>query len=383
MTEHHFAASSESAERQVTRSTEDESNAYQDWQSPGNAAPYHFDLAGVLGAEDVKTIEAQGTVVFHVAGDTGGVKSPEPQQIVGMWMEHDFDALSPPPAFLHHLGDVVYYNGETSEYYSQFYEPYTHYPAPILAIPGNHDGDPLPGGSEASLAGWLANFCSPTATHRPEAQDAPRTAMTLPNPYWTLTAPFVTIVGLYTNVPSHGKLQADQIEWFTNELASADPEKALIVACHHPVYSADAHHGGSAYMAGVINDAIAASNRTPDMVLTGHVHDYQRWTRTTGDRQVPYLVVGAGGYWHLHYLAKDAHGQPLQMPWTPPGSDATLESACDDRHGFLRLAVSKTTITGVYTSVPRPQESWRNGPVTAVDTFSVDLQAHTVTTTSP
>lgn len=45
------------------------------------------------------------------------------------------------PSFLYHLGDVVYFYGEASNYYPQFYEPYAFYPVPIFAIPGNHDGD--------------------------------------------------------------------------------------------------------------------------------------------------------------------------------------------------------------------------------------------------
>ncbi len=48
------------------------------------------------------------------------------------------------PAFLFHLGDVVYDFGEAQYYYDQFYEPYRNYPAPIFAIPGNHDGFIVP-----------------------------------------------------------------------------------------------------------------------------------------------------------------------------------------------------------------------------------------------
>jgi hypothetical protein len=52
----------------------------------------------------------------------------------------------------------------------------------------------------------------------------------------------------------------------------------------------------------------------------------------------------------------------------------TLESYNQEhRHGFLRLAVTKTEITGTYTTVPRPQESWSEGPVTQIDTFTISL----------
>ena len=66
------------------------------------------------------------------------------------------------------------------------------------------------------------------------------------------------------------------------------------------------------------------------------------------------------------------------MPWAVPGMDVTLEQNCDDWHGFLRLDVTAGTIRGRYRSVPRPQESWRAGPVTLVDDFTLDLGRHTV-----
>ena len=47
------------------------------------------------------------------------------------------------PAFLYHLGDMVYFNGEWDKYYRQFFNAYNHYTAPLFAIPGNHDGLPL------------------------------------------------------------------------------------------------------------------------------------------------------------------------------------------------------------------------------------------------
>lgn len=60
-----------------------------------------------------------------------------------MHMVDDLQASN--AAFFYHLGDVVYYNGEAARYYEQYYDPYLQYDAPILAIPGNHDGEELPG----------------------------------------------------------------------------------------------------------------------------------------------------------------------------------------------------------------------------------------------
>ena len=142
--------------------------------------------------------------------------------------------FTPAPSFFYHLGDVVYFDGERNQYSPQFYDPYLHYPAPIFAIPGNHDGDLTVPPTGTSLEGFMVNFCSPTATVTPDAKDVSRPAMTQPNCYWTLTAPLVTIIGLYTNCPEHGVVEQDQADWFKSELAAADQGKALIVACTIP-----------------------------------------------------------------------------------------------------------------------------------------------------
>ncbi len=123
--------------------------------SPTGAFPYRLVLDAVVGSDGVAAIRKFGKLVLHMMGDTGGVKSPQPQQIVAATMEKDFTAAAGDrPEFLYLLGDVIYYNGERSQYYPQFYEPYATYPAPILAIPGNHDGDPIAGGEPRWRRSW-------------------------------------------------------------------------------------------------------------------------------------------------------------------------------------------------------------------------------------
>ena len=97
---------------------------------------------GNAGAAKVDAIQAAGQIVFHSVGDTGSVVGPGTQSLVADKMVTDFTETNPAdvPSFLYHLGDIVYYFGEATYYYDQFYEPYRQYPAPIIAIPGNHDG---------------------------------------------------------------------------------------------------------------------------------------------------------------------------------------------------------------------------------------------------
>jgi hypothetical protein len=344
----------------------------------GRNGPFRMDLGEILTADEIREITDAGSVSFHCVGDTGGVKNPEPQKLVERGLEQSLHTgniapslrgASMAPSFCYHLGDVIYYNGEVTEYFAQFYDPYEHYPLPIVAIPGNHDGEPI--NAEAiSLQGFYQNFLALKAadgkpTYTNESRDSGRPAMTLPFFYWTLTTPFATFIGLYSNVPEHGRLDEQQRAWFQSEMKAADPKKALIVAVHHPIYSFDDHHSGSPTMAKELEDAINASRRVPNMVLSGHVHNYQRIEQTIGAHTIPFFVIGNGGYWNLHHLAA-AQG------YRDPETEAKLVSGIDSRHGFMTFEISDSVINGNMTTVPRPQESWTdaNAYNASFDVFS-------------
>jgi len=57
------------------------------------------------------------------------------------------------------------------------------------------------------------------------------------------------------------------------------------------------------------------------------------------------------------------------------GDPVTLESYCDDQHGFLRLTVDPETFTGRYYRVPRPQDPRSKGS-RLVDYWEHDWTQH-------
>jgi hypothetical protein len=369
-----------SAQRQLRGATRTaaHSRAAQPLPPPAGPAPFRLDLVDVLGAKAVEAIESSGTLVFHAVGDTGGIQQPEFQENVAAAMERDFEALNPAPSFFYHLGDVVYFYGQRASYYEQFYEPYMHYPAPIFAIPGNHDGDVTPVGDtedppeSSSLDGFFANFCAPPGTHTPEAAESPRHAMVQPNVYWTLTTPLATIVGLYTNVPEHGVIEADQAAWVASEVAAAPVDRALIVAAHHPVYSADQFHGSSPNVGAVLDDAFTKAKRAANLVLNGHVHNYQRFTRQYGGDPVTYVVAGAGGYHNLHHMGT-VNGQPPPPEWMDEELGVVLNAYNQVDFGYLTLTVTKTEIAGIYNSVPKPGSPGGTVKAPINDSFTIRL----------
>jgi hypothetical protein len=330
-----------------------------------------------------KRIADAGKLVFHCLGDTGGIHGTETQEAIAHVMETQIQSAAAPdrPCFYYHLGDVVYFNGLSNLYGVQFYDPYKYYPAPIFAIPGNHDGDTQtrPGGPsdhESTLTGFIQNFCAA----QPEHLDTYRETMTQPYVYWTLEAPFATIIGLYSNVDGSldGRGTNEQQRWFEGQMKSAPTDKCLIVAVHHPPYSLDSDHGGSPEILAALERAHMATGRWPDAVFSGHVHNYQRFTREVDGRQIPFVVAGAGGYANnakaMHQIQLDANGHaiPAGKPFSTTIPGVVLEHCEEANPGFLRFTVDAQTLSGEYFSVPF------NGPPPAqpVDTFRLNWKSH-------
>jgi hypothetical protein len=335
----------------------------------------------VLTGADAKIAQAQA-MVFHTVGDTGGVKGTETQEGLAAVMVQQIEdsrANNQPdqePLFFYHLGDVVYFNGMSTDYPVQFYEPYQNYDAPIFAIAGNHDGDTRTRTGdvpdyESTLFGFMQNFCAPV----PQFLFKHRATMTQPYVYWTLETPLATIVGLYSNVD--GDLDApgtfEQQRWFAQQLKDAPPDRALIVAVHHAPYSLDSTHGGYGAIGDSLDRAFNTTGRAPDIVLSGHVHNYQRFARTLGNKRIPYVVAGAGGYADseraMHRIAKDpTTSEKITVPFQTSLQDVTLAAYNDTEPGFLRLRVTKSTITGEYYTI-----DFQDNPKGIRDTFTVSL----------
>jgi hypothetical protein len=359
-------------------------SVFQPLPSTTGNPPYHLDISTIIPAADYSSIRNSKKMIFHLIADVGGVENPQDQLLVANHMEMQFDKATPGknPVFLYITGDIVYYYGKLSGYNSQFFEPYKFYPAPVFAIPGNHDGDidPTDTASPPSLDAFVNMFCAAKAMLPPEAGDAVRTTMTQPNVFWTLVTPVDNIIGLYTNVIQGGVIEADQQQWFIKELIASNKErdaKALIVTLHHPPYSMDTHHGASTAMQQSLDDAFIKADVYPDIIFSGHVHNYQRFTRKIANREIPYIVAGSGGYWFLHSI--NTGKKIIKTPIVSSFKDVIFEKYCEDRHGFIRISIdmNNKALAGEYFTVPRQQESWNTPPV-LFDSFTLDLVKNTI-----
>ncbi|MGA7313606.1 MAG: metallophosphoesterase [Silvibacterium sp.] len=359
------------------------------------ALPY-LNLANFVPQDLMTAITTSRKITFHSVGDTGAAKVNKHQTAptaiadeaaVADAMVADVRSSGVDgPAFFFHLGDVVYNFGEAQYYYDQFYEPFREYDRPIFAIPGNHDGMVFGSSSSApqvpTLAAFLSNFCAAAPDPSPDAPNVARTVMTQPAVYFTLDAPYASIIGLYSNVldtgggvissqGGHFPLVDDQLTFLTQELQRLKADRkagkrAIIIAVHHPPLSVDAKTGGSGGLMKDIDSCCEKAQLWPDAVLSGHAHLYQRFTRTVNGRQVPYIVSGSGGF------AATAPQETVPAAGTVIG-DYKLEIDPIVRFGYLTLATDAKSLTITFKTASR------GGPVTQQDFVTLDLTRGKIT----
>jgi hypothetical protein len=239
-----------------------------------------------------------------------------------------------------------------------------------------------PNSSTPSLKAFLENFCTAGQdTHRtPEAGGLARTAQIQPGVYFTLEAPYVRILGLYSNCledPGVISDQAGTYKWLSQAQvafleaaltrAKSDEFKgAVIIAVHHPPYVAQTKsswggggkHGGSPLMLQDIDTACQQADFWPHAILSGHAHNYQRFTRHRDGRETPFVVCGNGGHSPLQKLTH--HGTPaIRVPVDQPslaleggGDSVTFESYDDQDFGYLRIIASNQQLRIEYHPAP-------------------------------
>jgi acid phosphatase type 7 len=308
---------------------------FQPLPAPVGPPPYRIDLAERIGP-------VGDALRFHCVGDTGGWRDPGPQRRVAAAMAAERDAR-----FFFHLGDVVYPHGEADHYRPQFEAAYAGYPAPIFAVPGNHDAENGRLQGELALAPFCAHFCSDSPPLH-EASTAVRPPARQPHIHFTLVHELVRIVGLWANVPEGGQFAEDQLQWLIGELRDTPDDVVLILAVHQPVFSVDVTHGSNLELADLLDECAARAGRGPDAVFSGHAHLYERFSRRRDGREVPFIVAGAGGYPELHPVAEGVGALPHAFPGVP---DVTLDAYVDHAHGFMTVTARRGRADVVYTAV--------------------------------
>ena len=375
------------------------------------------EALGPHGAGVVQQIARNGQIVFHAVGCSGSSTLRTYRDEIQVFDQAAADVHSSSagdrPAFFFHLGDVVYSFGESKYYFDQFYEPNRDYPGPIFAIPGNHDSFIIPGTSppEDPLVTFSRNFCSEHPVVTPEAGALHRTSMTEPGVYFTLDAPFVRIIGLFSNaledpgvISSEGgkwkavpDFQLAYLEAQLQNIVDENYQGAVLLAVHHPPFtysklatsrSTGGNHSSNPDMLRQIDALCKAKGVYPHAFLSAHSHNYQRYTRTVNlngkNLDVPFVVCGSGGH-NLTPIARAGRGEPANPPQfgsdvsyleKDPAVDARgliLEKYNDRDFGYLRITADpKQLRIGFHVAQAGTL------PQSRFDMVTVDLASHTM-----
>jgi len=247
---------------------------------------------------------------FLVAGDTGEGGDPQYAVVPGLLR------VGQDTQFMVIASDVIYPVGATDDYGDKFFRPYQDYPAPIYAVPGNHDwyedlhgfmrvfcddAPPLPPSPRprALTRAWLRD----RLWHRPGPADeagfaqarklrsAPAQFSVQPGPYWAIDAGPIRIVGIDTGLL--GTLDAEQGAWLRE--VSRDPRPKILIT-GRPLYADGTHRPCPIEGGGTVDEIVRDPAHRYVAAIGGDIHNYQRYPiRVDGGRTIQYVVAGGGG----------------------------------------------------------------------------------------
>ncbi|HVF08478.1 MAG TPA: DNRLRE domain-containing protein [Actinomycetota bacterium] len=269
---------------------------------------------------------APGDVVVAAAGDI--VCSPTSSAFSGLdptQCQHRLtdDLLSGADAVLP-LGDLQYPAGSLDSF-NQAYDPsWGQFASATFPVPGNHEYQTL--GARGYFDYW-ASKSRPTGTSGYHSFDL--------GPSWHVIGLNSSGRGCTQGPPcTEGSPQNDFLE---QDLA-ATTEPCILAYWHAPLFNSGSRHGNAPAVRPFWDDLYAAG---ADIVLNGHEHSYQRFTKqdpsgnaaTNGIRE---FIVGTGG----------AGFYPLLDP-----PDPELEFGNADSFGVLRLTLSEGSYSWRFVSV--------------------------------
>lgn len=368
---------------------------------------------GDYGPAVIAAVQSAGQIVIDILGDSGASQAnyyPDELSVAASVTQYINSAQgNDRPTFMYHLGDIVYDFGEAKYYFDQFYSPYRNYPAPIIAIPGNHDSFIVPGtpAGETPLEVFMRNFCAEQPVVTAEAKSLHRTAMTQPGVYFTLDAPFIRFIGLFSNaLEDPGVISSEQGRWAAvpdfqldylkaqlTRVKTENYQGAVVITTHHPCFSytsaaggSGGGHGSSLAVLAQIDEICQSVGVYPHAFLSGHAHNMQRYTRTVtfngASLQVPFIVAGASGH-HVNALVSARRGQKSAEPakgsdvtymdQAPvlPGAKLVLENYEDTDYGYLRATVTAQTLRFDYYTATLTASG------APYDSVTIDLAART------
>jgi Bacterial Ig-like domain/Calcineurin-like phosphoesterase len=251
---------------------------------------------GFLVPEGSVSAQVSADPVFVGAGDIASCGRTGDEATAKL-LHNIVDDPAAPPTTVFTTGDNAYEDGKLSEYEDCYRPNWGQFKTRTMPSPGNHEYQ-TPGAS-----GYFDYF---SATPSPPV---PNPGLTPGKGYYSYNLGSWHIISLNSNCSfvetstSGGGCAAgsDQVTWLKDDLAANSYTKCTLAYWHHPLFSSGSLSGGNSNMK-PFWDALYAAKA--DVVLNGHVHNYERFAPQDSNGELPAdpergireFVVGTGGY---------------------------------------------------------------------------------------
>jgi len=196
-----------------------------------------------------------------------------------------------PDAAVFTIGDNAYNDGSSSDFQSNFEPSWGAFKSRIkFPVPGNHDY------TTANASGYFGYFGA-------AAGDPSKGYYSADYGAW-----HVIVVNSNCSAVGGCNTGSQQELWLRADLA-AHSNRCTIALWHHPLWNVGVH--GAANEMWPITKTLYEGGA--DVILTGHDHDYQRWTPMTHNgvpdaaHGLRAFVVGTGGIGFYNFTSEDPH----------------------------------------------------------------------------
>ena len=249
---------------------------------------------------------------FVFFGDPGEGDASQ-YALVPLLTAHERDA-----EFAFISSDVIYPAGGVNEYLEKFYRPYGDFPAPIYAVPGNHDW-------YDGLHGFAVHFCGADPYREPprprrgrglrgalrnllwrgpeevdpavlarirELRADPKQRLDQPAPYFVLEAGPVDLIGIDNGIT--GTIDREQGDWLRRVSRRSPKPKVLVLG--KPIYADGEYHPREIEGGGTVDEVVRDPGNNYVATVVGDKHNYQRYgVDVGGGRVIQHIVSGGGG----------------------------------------------------------------------------------------
>ncbi|XP_057467458.1 purple acid phosphatase 22-like [Actinidia eriantha] len=243
------------------------------------ATTYYYRCGGSGPEFSLRTPPSSLPIEFAVAGDLGQTEWTE--STLAHIDARDYDVLLLP-------GDLSYADTQQIlwDSFGRLVEPYASR-RPWMVTEGNHEIETFPiiypEGFKAYNARWLMPY---------------EESGSQSNLYYSfdVAGTHIIMLGSYADFDASSK----QYKWLEADLAKVNRSETpwLVVLLHAPWYNSNAAHKGEGDSMRKAMEEMLYKARV-DVVFSGHVHAYERFTRVYGNKADPcgpvYVTIGDGG----------------------------------------------------------------------------------------